>query len=62
MSAMSGKPRGPTAISPLWVGPLTRHKPAPGRAHPIFDQEALHAPAPLLCRQFPHTPQAILWY
>ena len=62
MSAMSSKPRGPTAISPLWVGLPTRRKPALGRAHPIFDQEALHAPAPLLGRQFPHKPQDILWY
>ena len=35
------EPRGPTAISPLQVGPPTRRELAPGRAPIVFDREVL---------------------
>jgi hypothetical protein len=38
------------AISPLQVGPPTRHELAPGHAPLIFDREALRVPAHKLCR------------
>ena len=42
------EPRGPTAISPLQVGPLIAS--SPPDAPLIFDREALRAPAHQLCR------------